>query len=854
MKLKLNLIDKVEIIQNRVCQHLRRSGFPKKESARFSSLFVNWIVTNGPQWAVDHIKQLDVFVRSRLANPKNKSVWEFPKGWGYSKSRSGIKFRDRFIQSIFCSDLTKQQNLVKIKSLLRITDFLVHKEPTSKQILKAKTAITGPSTLKWKDSIILLHERIEEGMKDVPTLNSVPYVFAKPIYGFLGNTKTFPVFINRPLPHNLFGLRDYLSNINNQQLISIERNRWQCLDDMEFLLQHDTTMQYLTKHFRKEMCERIFGSEQYDYTFPNSEIRTDFPLGKLVILQERGLKPRYVTSVHAVYQATLEILKKQLERVCKQYYSDKIYTFNQIKGIELCKSWLSSGCVVTAVDQSSFTDRFPLTLQNAVLQTLANRRQISHFDLLAFKLIITKSVQSDELGNVNWSCGQPMGLGPSFHLACLTHCVLLDYIKSHYGVTGDFAIVGDDIIINNPVLAHLYVNYLEDLGVDVNPSKGLISPSVSDFLGHWITERGPVMVSHPNARNGEYPSDPIAIRDHMKYYGPKVWNKLSYRSKQKALLCVLPKSLNGLGWKPNSMSYTEYLSYFNISNIVYKLEATFANQLLDEQIVDPTSYADAIMNKTEFLFSRLFVHSSFYRDLCAKVLETSDHVVGYCLQTGNFEHPAFLQFLDSYFPNRVEFNWLTFIPKCNPGQYRRESTVNKPLSSFISIQENIDRQILKAMVTKDEHYSVSSIRLHDYSEQLCLFKNNPDMVVHSTRIVRDSLSTIRSGKSKISKFTSLLPLGIFHGIYDRDLLNNTIINPIFINNFINQKEGYNYVEKFSHSIQQSRVGEIQKLEHPRINFEGIKQEFFAKIGLQKGQGSGSKGQKPKPGGSKIGPQ
>lgn len=853
MILNLNLNQNVELIQNRVCQHLRRSGFPKKESARFSSLFVNWITRNGPQWAVDHIKQLDVFVRSRLANPQSKHLWEYPIGWGKKKSRSGYKFTDRFVQSIFGADLTKQGNLVKIKSFLRIVDFLVHKEPSEKQIQKASESIMGPSKLSMTDNIIMLFENIEVGMSDIPKLDATPKVRSKSIYEFLGNSKTFPVFQNRPSLYNQLEIKHFVENINQQKLVSIERNRWSCLDDMEFVLTHDKTMQYLITYYKNDVIERIYGDRNYDVVFPTSIYQADFPMGSLVILQERGLKPRYVLSAHSVYQATLEPLKKQLERVCKEYYSDYIFTFNQIKGMEKCKQWLSSGFVVTAVDQSSFTDRFPLSLQLAVMKTLVNRKQISYFDYTAFKRIVNKKALSKELGEISWAVGQPMGLGPSFHLACLTHTILLCFIRDYYGITGDFAIVGDDIIIENPVLAHLYINYLEDLGVTINPSKGLVSPSVSDFLGHWITERGPVLVSHPNARNGDNPSDPIAIRDHLKYYGPKVWNKLSDKTKRKALLCVLPEVLDGLGWKPNNMTYVEYLSYFNISRILYRLEATLAIHLLDEQVVDPTSYASAMLNKTEFLFSRLFIHSTIYRDLCSKVLETSDHIVGYCLQTGRFDHPAFLAFLEAYFPERIEFNWLTFVSKVQPRPIQPESTVNKSLSnSFISIQENIDRQILKAMITSDENFSVSSIRTDDYSEQLNLFSSNTDMVVHSTKTIKEDLSRVKSGSSEISQFTSTTPIGIFHGMYDKDLLHNKIINPIFINKLIdNSKGNYYHGQKFSQQVQQSRIGEITKRKIPRPEIEGIAEEFYQKVGIKTEAG---KQQPPNNGSSKIGPK
>jgi hypothetical protein len=76
----------------------------------------------------------------------------------------------------------------------------------------------------------------------------------------------------------------------------------------------------------------------------------------------------------------------------------------------------------------------------------------------------------------------------------LTHHVIVQLAARRVGFTqwfNDYALLGDDIVIGNRLVADSYTNIMFILGLDINPSKSLIShKGVCEFAKRLVSPQG----------------------------------------------------------------------------------------------------------------------------------------------------------------------------------------------------------------------------------------------------------------------------------------------------------------------------------------------------------------------------
>lgn len=92
---------------------------------------------------------------------------------------------------------------------------------------------------------------------------------------------------------------------------------------------------------------------------------------------------------------------------------------------------------------------------------------------------------------VRYSVGQPMGALSSWAMLALTHHVLVQLAASRVGISKfeDYALLGDDIVIANESVAKAYYALMtEELGVDINLDKSLVSSNTFEFAKQIIRE------------------------------------------------------------------------------------------------------------------------------------------------------------------------------------------------------------------------------------------------------------------------------------------------------------------------------------------------------------------------------
>lgn len=200
-------------------------------------------------------------------------------------------------------------------------------------------------------------------------------------------------------------------------------------------------------------------------------------LGKLSLKMEAAGKVRVFAIVDAWTQTALAPLHTALFSILSEIKQDG--TFNQLKPIKILMDkglmeWYS-------FDLSAATDRLPIDLQVHLLSLLYNNKDTA----LAWKgLLVDRDYHLEAKkfsyanGKYRYAVGQPMGALSSWAMLALTHHMIVQVAAlrvNHQGWFEDYALLGDDISIANREVAQAYLQLMEQLGVEINLSKSVVS-------------------------------------------------------------------------------------------------------------------------------------------------------------------------------------------------------------------------------------------------------------------------------------------------------------------------------------------------------------------------------------------
>lgn len=204
-------------------------------------------------------------------------------------------------------------------------------------------------------------------------------------------------------------------------------------------------------------------------------------LGKLHAKEEAAGKTRIFAMVDAPTQWALYPLHKFLFSVLRTIPQDG--TFNQTAPLERLLALKPKE--LYSLDLTAATDRLPLAIQVMLLTLLCG----PEFAGAWATLLVDRNYGFRQLGyskyhgNYRYACGQPMGAYSSWAMLAITHHLLVQVSAWRAGVTpvgtwfGDYAVLGDDLVIANKVVATEYLLLLKQLGMEVNLSKSLLSDS-----------------------------------------------------------------------------------------------------------------------------------------------------------------------------------------------------------------------------------------------------------------------------------------------------------------------------------------------------------------------------------------
>lgn len=204
-----------------------------------------------------------------------------------------------------------------------------------------------------------------------------------------------------------------------------------------------------------------------------------FPLGRLSVVYDQAGKARIVALANWWIQLSLLPLHKSIFRLLKTKECDG--TFNQLAPLKRLMSNPQIGEKFSCFDLSSATDRIPVQVQVQILNAIGVDGYAWQ-ELLSFPYFYKGEP-------VEYSVGQPMGAYSSWAMLALTHHLIVMLAASRLGIRefSSYAVLGDDIIINDDDVAAEYLDIMNVLGVGINASKSIVSDRFGEFAKRYVS-------------------------------------------------------------------------------------------------------------------------------------------------------------------------------------------------------------------------------------------------------------------------------------------------------------------------------------------------------------------------------
>lgn len=201
-------------------------------------------------------------------------------------------------------------------------------------------------------------------------------------------------------------------------------------------------------------------------------------IGKLGMVKEAAGKVRVFAMVDAWTQWLLYPIHKDIFSLLKRIPMDG--TFNQTRPLKKVLNWPCQ----YSYDLSSATDRLPIRLQTLIISKLYNNIELSQ---LWERLLVGRGYSTPAGKSLHYSVGQPMGALSSWAMLAFTHhfivqCAAWRSGKIPVGILfRKYAVLGDDIVIGDKLVAKHYFKIINQLGVKVGLAKSVLSPKGQGF-------------------------------------------------------------------------------------------------------------------------------------------------------------------------------------------------------------------------------------------------------------------------------------------------------------------------------------------------------------------------------------
>jgi hypothetical protein len=139
-----------------------------------------------------------------------------------------------------------------------------------------------------------------------------------------------------------------------------------------------------------------------------------------------------------------------------------------------------------SMDLTAATDRYPVKLQSAVLGKLVDSTEYAD----AWSRTMVHEPFANPWGDpVHYARGQPMGAYSSWAMFALCHHLTVRTAARLAGLNPraytQYALLGDDIVLTNPLVADKYQYLMGELDVELSSSKTHMSQDMWEFAKRW---------------------------------------------------------------------------------------------------------------------------------------------------------------------------------------------------------------------------------------------------------------------------------------------------------------------------------------------------------------------------------
>jgi len=214
----------------------------------------------------------------------------------------------------------------------------------------------------------------------------------------------------------------------------------------------------------------------------------DLRLGKLAFKVEPAGKIRVFAIVDIWTQSLFKPLHDTLFGILEKLPNDG--TFNQDLSFKRAREKAIKYNCAYSVDLSAATDRLPIKLQSKLLDIMFNNDKIGSLwaSILVDRPYYITDKRYGNDGNYKdnyhyYSTGQPMGALSSWAMLALTHHLIVQSCAFRVYYTrkwfDKYEILGDDLVIFDKLIYEEYIRVMKILDVGVNPSKSLVSESLT---------------------------------------------------------------------------------------------------------------------------------------------------------------------------------------------------------------------------------------------------------------------------------------------------------------------------------------------------------------------------------------
>ncbi|BAD72871.1 RNA-dependent RNA polymerase [Helicobasidium mompa mitovirus 1-18] len=199
---------------------------------------------------------------------------------------------------------------------------------------------------------------------------------------------------------------------------------------------------------------------------------------RLVCIPAPEGKSRIIGEMNFWAQCALKPLHDKEMKALRSIRQD--LTFYQGIGPQVLK--LHPGSKYYSFDLKSATDRFPVELQEKVIQAFYGEDFAR-----SWRSLITDQAFAYGESEVRYGCGQPIGAYSSWATFTLCHHMIVQMLCHRYRAPrSHYIILGDDIVIAHDKVAEGYCEIMRALSVDISDLKTHVSKDSYEIAKRWF--------------------------------------------------------------------------------------------------------------------------------------------------------------------------------------------------------------------------------------------------------------------------------------------------------------------------------------------------------------------------------